>query len=251
MDQHPPHILGFSVQTMYLLRLPRTHTSSQPKQETCPTKPANARPRKCPLSLKALAKSLGCLSGRLPKRRQAGRKPKPKSDEPSSKGAPKGKHPFLSRAQTGASGATILVLTAYKRRWQVERRGGDGCRHVDHRNGDDHPERSRRSRSGRAIPPDHSGGVVPDRQGPRGTSSDAAAMPGTTRFRLSVQEVRMLRDKCSDLRAHVNEFQHLVDGIKDSLGRTEHMPNDLAQALNFLTGSVVTDMPMLSALISA
>lgn len=72
-----------------------------------------------------------------------------------------------------------------------------------------------------------------------------------TRFRLSVQEVRMLRDKCSDLRAYVTELQHLVDGIKDSLGRTEHMPNDLAQALNFLTGSVVTDMPMLSASISA
>ena len=50
----------------------------------------------------------------------------------------------------------------------------------------------------------------------------------------------MLSDKCSDLKGYVNELQRLVDGIKNSLGMTEHMPNDLAQALHFLTGSVVT-----------
>ena len=160
-----------------LLRIP--HSSARAKRETYPAKPPKRGCKTCPLSPQAWAKALGCLSGYLPKRRRPRRKTVPKSSEPS-EGAPKGKHQFLSHAPN-AFGA-ILVLTACKLRWQVESCSCDGCRHVDDGNGHDHLERSRRSRSGCAIPPDHSVGVVPDRQGPWGTSLDAVIIPGTTRF---------------------------------------------------------------------
>ncbi|ETW86434.1 hypothetical protein HETIRDRAFT_423666 [Heterobasidion irregulare TC 32-1] len=187
---------------MYLPRLPRTHTTSsaQPKRETCPKKPAKTGRRKCPVPLQALTKAFECLSGRLPKRRQAGRKQKRKSDEPSSEGAPKGKPPIPFARPTDGRSRGAVATDAGMSTIEV---GTTILKEV----------------ADLAL-------GVPYLQIIAAVLSQIVKVHG---------EVRMLSDKCSDLKGYVNELRRLVDGIKDSLGGTEHVPKDLAQALNFLT----------------